>query len=483
MGTFPFNRRPKARRARRRPHRRRAIALVVAQVAALVVVITVVGGRAEAASQPVMFGYIPQPANEMATAMSQIRSGAGDTLDFTVGVTNAGAGAVMTYDQWEDGYETNIGSPTQSTTLVFGDGNTGNGNAGLYCTACAGDSLPQGAPLIMRNDVATPRPAANAPIRFDGRDKIASTRGFAITAGGFTTTRGSVQAAVVSSYDTSKYAMAYTVPVGTDTPVPAGASNPFAYTATLVQASQDGTVVQVDRDADGVVDVSQSVDEGEVVLTTAIREGATVRTSKPVQVHLYTGDTTADWEMRSFTLFPDSVLTSDYLSPAGANDANYATTNFLYNPNAAAITVTPTCTGCSGTIAVPAGASVAFNSPIGRAVQFASTGGEKFIGIAGVGAHSGVGPPSDSSANWDWGFTMIPTSQLTTQVVLGWAPGNSNANPASPSANRDDDPVWVSSMEDTVIRVDLDGNPATGTIGTRWRIASSAWPTVQRCRR
>ena len=466
MATPLFNRRPKARRARRRPRRHRAIALVVAQVAALVVVVTVVGGRAEAASQPVMFGFIPQPANEMATSMSQIRAGAGTTLDFTVGVTNAGAGAVMTYDHWEDGYEANIGSPTQSSTLVFGDGSTGNGNAGTYCAACTGDTLPQGAPLIMRNDVATPRPTSGAPVRFDGRDKVASTRGFAITAGGFTTSRGSLQASVVSSYDTTKYATAYTVPVGTDTPVPTGAGNPFAYTATLVQASQDGTVVQVDRDADGTPDVSQTINQGEVVHTTAIREGATIRSSKPVQVHLYTGDTTADYEMRTFTLFPDSVLTSDYLSPAGANDANFATTNFLYNPNATAITVTPTCTGCSGTIAVPAGASAAYNSPIGRAVQFASTGGEPFIGIAGVGAHSGVGPDGDESSSWDWGFTMIPTSQLTTQVVLGWAPGNSASNPSTPAANRNDDPVWVSSMEDTTVRVDLDGNPATGTIAT-----------------
>ena len=99
---------------------------------------------------------------------------------------SAGAGAVMTYDQWEDGYESNIGSPTQSTTRVFGDGDTANGNAGTYCAACTGDLLPQGAPLIMRNDVDTPRPATGAPVRFDGRDKVASTRGFAITAGGFT---------------------------------------------------------------------------------------------------------------------------------------------------------------------------------------------------------------------------------------------------------------------------------------------------------
>ena len=468
MGSSPFKRRPPARRARKieHPRRRRAVALVVAQVAALVVVVTVAGNRAEAATNPVMFGYIPQPANEMATSMSQIRAGAGTTLDFTVGITNAGSGAVLTYDEWEDGYEANIGSPTQASTLVFGDNDDTNGDAQDFCAACVNDSLPQGAPLIMRNDVVTPRPANNAPLRFDGKDKVASTRGFAITAGGFTTTRGSLQAAVVSSYDTTKYATAYTVPVGTDTPVPAGATNPFAYTATLVQASQDDTVVQVDSDADGVPNVSQSIDEGEVLHTTAIREGATIRSSKPVQVHLYTGDTTADYEMRSFTLFPDSTLTSDYLSPAGANDANFATTNFLFNPNDAEITVTPTCTGCSGTLLIQPGESAAYNSPIGRAVQFESTGGERFIGIAGVGAHSGVGPSADNSSSWDWGFTMIPTSQLTSQVVLGWAPGNSNANPANPAANRDDDPVWVSSMEDTIIRVDLDGNPNTGAIGT-----------------
>jgi uncharacterized repeat protein (TIGR01451 family) len=458
----------RARRANPHPRRRRALAVVLAQVAAVLALVVALPGTAQAGPQPVMYGFIPLPANQFATALEQMRSGAGTTLDFTVGLTNAGGGAVLTYDHWEDGYETDLANPSQSTTLVFGDGNTGNGNAATYCAACTGDLLPQGAPLIMRNNIATPRSASPATMLFDGRDKVGSTRGFAITAGGFTTTRGSLQAAVVSAYDTSKYGTSFTVPVGTDTPVPSGASNPFSYAATFVQAAEDGTVVQVDSNADGVTDVSQTIGAGQVLHTTGLREGATVRTSAPAQVHLITGDTSAQYESRSFPLFPDAVLSDEYLSPAGSSVLNFATNNFLYNPTDAAITVTPTCTGCSGTITVPANASATYRSPVGRAVRFTSTGGVRFVALAGVGAHSGSesANASDTSLNWDWGFSMVPSSQLTTQIVLGWAPGNSNNPPSSPSGNRDDGPVWVTTTADTVLRVDFDGNPATGTIAT-----------------
>ena len=75
---------------------------------------------------------------------------------------------------------------------------------------------------------------------------------------------------MASSFDTSKYGTSYTVPVGTDTPVPSGASNPFAYTASFVQASEDGTVVQIDRDADGTVDVLPDAGRGQAArLTTS----------------------------------------------------------------------------------------------------------------------------------------------------------------------------------------------------------------------
>ena len=471
----PIQRPPTAARAaalaapkRRRPRltKQTAILAVIAQLLAVVGIVALTGSPASASPAPVMTGYVPLPADDFVGALEEISADSGTTLDFTVGVTNAGAGAVMYYDQWEDGFEADLSAVSQSTTLIFGDGNTTNGNAATYCSRCTGDTLPQGAALIMRNNVSTPRSAATR--RFDGGDKVASTRGFAITAGGFTTDLGSLLASVVASYDTSKYDTAYTAPVGTDTPVPSGTSNAFSYAAFIVQAAEDDTVVQVDKDGDGTSDVTTTIDEGTSTRVTGIKEGGTVRSSAPVQVQLMTGDTGASWEGRSYTLFPDTTLSDDYLSPAGSSRNSFRTINYLYNPHDTDLTVTPTCTGCSGTITVGANASAAFATPTGQGVRFTSDDGRTFVALAGVGAQSGALPGSsgDESASWDWGFSMIPASQLTTQVVLGWAPGNSNNPPSSPSGNRDDGPVWVTTLSSTTVKVDFDGDPSTGSISS-----------------
>ena len=58
----------------------------------------------------------------------------------------------------------------------------------------------------------------------------------------------------------------------------------------------------------------------------------------------------------------------------------------------------------------------------------------------------------------------MPTSLLTTKAVLGWAPGNSANPPSATAGDRDDDPVWISTLGDTSLFIDYDGNPATGTL-------------------
>ncbi|OWY60413.1 hypothetical protein B7486_69315, partial [cyanobacterium TDX16] len=151
--------------------------LVVAATAITVIVGTT--SPASAGPEPVMTGYVPLPADDFMSYLENVRSSTDDTVDFTVGVTNAATGSVMYYDHWEDGFEADLANPTQSTTLVFGDNDTGNGDAADFCDVCTGDQLPQGAALIMRNDVTVPRPASSPPALFDGGDKVASTRGFA----------------------------------------------------------------------------------------------------------------------------------------------------------------------------------------------------------------------------------------------------------------------------------------------------------------
>jgi uncharacterized repeat protein (TIGR01451 family) len=456
---------PSTDRPRRR--RRRPLAAVGA-VALLATTLVLTLGRSEPATaanpRPVMTGYIPLNTAQFYDGLRAIAVGAtnanfGTNLTFTVGITNAGAGAIITYDQWEDGFEPDPTTPSQASTLVFGDGNPANGNAALYCAACTGDLLPPGASLIMQNQI--PRDRTAGAQFFDGGDKVLSTRGFTITAGGYPTTLGSVIAGVVSSYDTTLYRTEYTVPVAPDSPIVNG-QNAFNYTAVLVQASEPNTVVEIDGDANGTYETSVTINEGQTTLQKVTKAGAKVRASAPVQVHLATGDTTATYESRWLTLFADADLASDYLSPAGAPDTA-PTVNFLYNPSASPLVVNTTISG-TPSVTIPAKGSMAVNSPAGTAVRFQAASGTPFAAVAAIGAHH-----SSNSSTWDWGATLVPYSRLTSQVILGWAPGNSAVPPSSASNNGSKgkdtfDPVWVTPAAATTIYVDYDGNPATGAV-------------------
>jgi uncharacterized repeat protein (TIGR01451 family) len=416
--------------------------------------------------RPVISGYVPLEANATRATMVLANAAASPTLDFTVGITNAGAGAVMFYDHWEDGYEADITNPVQASTQVWGDGDPVGGNAATFCgTRCAGDLLPAGAVFVLRNNIPTPRTSA---VLWDGRDRVASTRGFTITAGGFSTPLGSVLSASASAYDTTKWGTDYWIPIGENMTPPSGTSDAFSTTSVQVMADRPDTVVEIDTDGDGDVDQTSTIDSGEVVFVGGgINRGARVRSSAPVQVHVGSGDAGAAYELRWFTLLPNALLTDDYVNPVGSSNDNQRTITYLFNHNPAPITVTPTCAGCSGTLTVPALGGAKFASPLSQAVRFRSTGGEPFVAVGAAGSESGAAPGSsgDGSANWDWGFGLVPTRLLTPKAVLGWAPGNSNNPPASPTGNRDDNPVWISTLAGTTLYVDFDGDPATGAFG------------------
>ena len=452
-----------------RLRRTQALTAVLLVLGAVVPVLGTAAPAAASVAPPVMVGFVPLRADDLIRYLAAIGS-TDEALNFTVSVTNAGNSAVMVYDHWEDGYEADLSNPTQSSTLVLGDGNTANGDAAALCgSPCTGDVLNQGAAMKARNDIEVPLPAS-PPIRFDGGDRVSSTRGFTITAGGYPSNFGSIAAALVSAYDTSVYGTSFTVPVGQDTPVPAGASQAFAYTAAVAQAAHDDTTVAVDLDDDGTVDLTETIDTGETVYVDGgLLEGARITADRDVQVHLLTGEPTlveGGLEARSFNLYPDPLLSGDYLSPAGSGRSNVRTINYLFNPGGTALAVTPTCTSCTGSISVPARSSAAFASPLGEAVQFHSASDEPFVAVAGVGAQSGAAPGggTDESDGWDWGYTLVPTGQLTSQVVLGWAPGNARTNPAS-ATGKDYNPVWVTTTSATTIYVDFDGDPGTGALG------------------
>ena len=447
-------------RAARPGLRRRRLAAALAGLLALAQL--GIPSDAAAGPPPILTGYVPLPAQDLYDTFETINAAANTTIDFGFAIVNAAAGAILYYDHWEDGFEPDISNPTQSTTLVFGDGDPSNGDAETFCgPRCAGDVLPAGAALVFRNDVNV-SPRNPQVIKFDGRDKVASTRAFSITAAGFPTATGSLFADAVSSYDTTRFGISFVVPIGQNTPTPAGVSPAFEYTGLTIMASENGTVVKVDKDANGVFELTQTINEGETVhVNGGVLQGARITTSKPTQVAVLTGNINANYEARFFELFPTSLFANDYLNPVGSPTANQETIIYLWNPSGAAITVTPTCAGCAGTINLPANSGTSFKVPLGQGVRFTSNG-PVFQAIGAVGAQSGAGGGSDETLTWDWGFSLVPTPVLTWQAMVGFAPGDS----AQPIESAASSPVWISTLTDTMLYVKFDGDPSTGPNST-----------------
>ena len=75
----------------------------------------------------------------------------------------------------------------------------------------------------------------------------------------------------------------------------------FEYTGVTVMASEDGTVIDIDTDGNGVTDITTTLNEGESYLVNGgLVPGATITTSQPVQVDLITGDICGTYELREY---------------------------------------------------------------------------------------------------------------------------------------------------------------------------------------
>ena len=121
---------------------------------------------------------------------------------------------------------------------------------------------------------------------------------------------------------------------------------------------------------------------------------------------------------------------------------------FLHNPNAAAITVNYTTRVGSGSFTIPAKDTYRFLMPQNSGAQFASAGGEPFFAVGTVGAE-----PTQNNVH-DWGFSLVPALNLTTELVVGWGPGTQRPHAANGN------PAWVTAVRPTTIYVDYNGDRA-----------------------
>ncbi len=413
-----------------------------------------VASGAALSQQVVQQFFVPFPETDFKTSLQAIAGGTSvstqmqSIVSIVVGTTNT----IIVYDHWEDGYENDINSPTQPNTQVWGDGILTNGVAPGYTN----DILPPGAVITLTNLVTLPRNPST--VRYDGRDRIGATRPVTVSKAGWSTGVGTLLASATEVYDTSRYGTFFIIPVGTNT-TPSIES--FSYSSLHIVASQNGTVVTVDKNGDGIMDVTNTLNMGEsMFIDGGVLAGATVTASKPVQVHQLTGRIGSNYQSRTFAIRPVDQWDSNYYAPVGTTVSANSHNVFIFNPYPTNITVLYSTRTNSGSFTVTNKIDYKFLMPLNSGARFYTTNGATFYAVGC--SDSGSSTPGNNQ-NFDWGYALLPAAALTPVVIVGWAPGSDDQD-AKAGPDQNGSPVWVTPTKATTIYVNYSGNYATGPL-------------------
>jgi uncharacterized repeat protein (TIGR01451 family) len=399
-----------------------------------------VAGLAAPAVNLVQDFYLPMPESQIYTANSAIVSGAGSTIASTFSIVVTGDGTVIYYDQWEDGYETDLSNPTQPTTQIWGDGNDAHGIPPGFAHNPLG--LTNGTVITLTNNVTLPRNPST--ILWDARDHIAANKALVITRAAWPIPTGPVFAGSVGVLSTIDYGTNYISPVGQNL-----ANNLFKYVGMFIMAAQNNTAVTIDPTGTNGAGVTNIIlNQGESYLVNGgIMKGGRVTSSKGIQADLLIGHVGASYASDWFTLYPVAEWSSSYYTPVGsAAKVNQPAYVYLYNPGTSAITINYSTQVGSGSFSVPGTNGVfQFQMPVGSGASFVCTNGNNFYALCTVAANN------SADVAYNWGFTLVPQGALTTEDHVGWAPGSADGTV-------DGSPVWVTALANTTLYVDYKGD-------------------------
>ncbi len=470
--------------------------------------------------------YVTLPEDVMLQYLDDIFGAPTSPIRSIISIAIGTTGTVVYYDQWEDGgYDTDIANPGANTynastnpdgTQVWGDGVLANGcvpvinNTINPCASPSDDQLVRGQTITLDNRVnvngTSPGPYSRnaAEVFFDGKDRIAASLPVAVSRAVWPSGIGSLVADAQNILPTERWGTQYVSPVGEN--LNATVTNgSFEDVRFLVMAGPGGSTISVDFNADGdYLDANDrnnyAMTEGQVLsvndatgTTTVNRAGARINviSGAPVQVTLLTGDVGSTYENRFYNLIPRTDWVNDYYSPVGTTAGASCTSDWIYNPNAAAITVNydfPGGASPDGNFSVPAN-SAAEGPDETSGARYYTTGATPpvFLPISGTDCFSG-GAGGGTGDIYDWGNELYPVDQLSPEILIGWAPGCTDesfegvcldANNTARSGSRT--VVWLTPLANTTIYVDKNGSGIScpGGAGAEQTIAATALTSYQ----
>ncbi len=409
------------------------------------------------------------------------------TMASIVALTATMDGQVIYYDHWEDGYETDILNPVQSSTEIIGDGNAANGQP----PGDPADLLSQGEPLSLISDGSAGginayipiTPSRGTALRYDGGDKIMSAGGpinvvHTVYPSDGNWIGGAWEIYAVRTLESN---LRYRVPVGTDTYV--NGTSPYSEFQNVflqVEAPEDNTTVVVDN---GSRVINFTIQQGETwssegfinetaqpTLQINVLEGTSIYATTPIQAGIVTAGP-GTFQSRFFQLIPEVIYGTDYINPVATTLASEPVELYLFNPSPDTnvnVRVWDSATPAAGTpITITPNNSVAYSTAVGHAVPNSS------VRLQGDGLFWGIGSGGSQSTAYDWGYSLIPQQFYDQDSTVAWAPG-SFALPANYS------PIYVApSVDSTDFSVDVNGDSVFDLIDTDGDGATNTPPYTQ----
>ena len=372
----------------------------------------------------------------------------------TIAIAIESDNTTIYYDHWEDGYDFDPDAPDPAAT------------ADEYYVGSAGEVLKfesSNIPVPRGSDVSSVSLTdCGGAACYDGRDRI-------FTAGGATSvTRtfwpesiGAVFAIALEVYPVKPSTTTYTVPIGEELASGPAAYDDFDSVYILVQSLADDNVVLIDDPTTGGVDVSATLQRGEVTQLHHTSSNTTIDASHPLQVQFLVGQGQSGGpasEIRGFYALPDTIWSNSYYAPVGGF-SNADTDIFLFNPQDDPITVSFEDSLGAGSFSLPAGTTYAYSdsNAAGRLVPSHSA-----VYLEADAPFWGIATIDSEDYNYDWGYSLLPANILEDEYFLGWAPGTRDL-----SANGS--PVFVTPVnDDTTIFVDY--SPADGAADAAFRL-------------
>ena len=400
--------------------------------------------------------YLPFAENDARIALdsSTNQSFPSNNIRTIVSMKMPYPGMVIVWDHWEDGYEANALNPVQASTRVWGDGNPYNGIAPGY----ASDIIPAGGSIVLDNTIPT-NPRVTANIYYDGRDKISSSGQITVTQVVGEPSIMSMQCMKTNVSATLDYGTLFTIPAGQDFP-----SRDFRYTSLFIRAAQNNTTIQIDKDNNGTLETTATINEGqEYLVNGGVKSGATVTANAPIGVELHFGGND-NYSSRDVPIFPASWYYHTYYSPVpttgrSSTPRDSAVVMLYNNLNRDIIINYSSGIPSSGSITLPAKMVVRFPLAMSQtaAYKFVNPTGESFTAIQICDSYTPVSG-GNTGSDYDWSFNLIAQNRLTDFATVAWAPG-------SLDGTRNDNPVWVTPTANTTVYVKYDGN-INGTTGS-----------------